>query len=378
MRNLTCTFIAVFCCLSLFTIAQSERPKIDNHLADKSDSCWTVKVSLHNIFLDETTATDDSSILGIDLTLTADPATSDGEAAVDTRFKGMTKVIYTATDNSGNVTTQCIIYEVVEKGDCSIPGFSYRGTFRKDSLIEIPVFYEWVDEVKFCDQLDGDLTDSIKVNTDLNTSIIGEYEATYSVVNSRNQQFEKKITLQVVDHEKPKIYGRNGNILRIGVGSWYDLINELRLTDNYDDSTILYKYFITLSNNVNFNEPGLYSFIGYTSDQSENVSNEFTLIVHVDHKYDKIRMNVSEPRNEKDICIYPNPTNGLINIDFPKHNLRSISVCESNGKQVYFEQIEEPPIDDPVINLAERVPGIYTVTVHYENEVVRSKLLLIK
>ena len=98
--------------IRIVRVVDTQVPVIDNPNADKSTACWTVDVQLQNIFADVTSAADNYNSIGNGLVFTANPAASNGGASVDTRFQGTTSVTYTATDESGNVTTQCIDYVV--------------------------------------------------------------------------------------------------------------------------------------------------------------------------------------------------------------------------------------------------------------------------
>ena len=54
------------------------------------------------------------------------------------------------------------------------------------------------------DDIDGDLTNKIETNGNVNTSVAGKYEVTYKVKNSKGKETTVKRTINVKEKEKPK------------------------------------------------------------------------------------------------------------------------------------------------------------------------------
>ena len=191
IRNLIA--LLLLCFLSITSFADTVNPVIDNTKADKTDSCWVVEVQLQNIFADITTATDDSSSLGNDLTLVANPAAAGGGADVDTRFQGTTSVTYTATDPSGNVTTQCIDYVVKDY----IPPMIDLRTL--DTVIHcvgssyIPV------AATVSDNLYSESQISLVATSTVDGYLIGTYQDTYTATDAAGNISTKVRIVNVID-----------------------------------------------------------------------------------------------------------------------------------------------------------------------------------
>ena len=179
--------------LSLHTFADTINPVIDNYNADKTDSCWVVEVQILSVFTDTTSATDDSSSLGNGLTLVANPATSNGLADVDTRYSGTISVTYTATDASGNVSTQCIHYVIK---DYIAPVIDLK----TDSVVThcvgstyTPVQATVTDNIYSASEI------SLTVTSAVDGYTIGLYQDTYKATDAAGNISIKVRTVNVID-----------------------------------------------------------------------------------------------------------------------------------------------------------------------------------
>jgi hypothetical protein len=313
---------------SIYSFADTVNPVIDNAKADKTDSCWVVEVQLQSIFVDVTTATDDSSSLSNGLTLVANPASPQGGAEVDTRFQGTTSVTYTATDPSGNVTTQCIKYVVKD-----YKGYGPFGFTKTLDVSVVRVNTPWNNKMKFTDSLDGDISNKILLDaSDLNTYKLGSYTVIYSVTNSRNQTFEKTIVVKVIDDLFPIILGKNGGVVKVALFATYDPLDHITLSDNYEAPSSLRDSLIIIYNDVDVNRIGIYSTVFQTTDVSGNQSNEYTLITQV-----LTTLGISKTVNNKFVTVYPNPATDVVNIESSVSlNHSKLSLIDALGKETTF------------------------------------------
>jgi hypothetical protein len=79
-----------------------------------------------------------------------------------------------------------------------------------------------------------------------------------------------------------------------------------------------------------------------------------------------------------EVSIFPNPTNGIINMDF-KNEVNNIRIINILGKVVYNEKVtEESTITNKRIDLSNLVGGIYIVSVSNENGTSNYKVVLNK
>lgn len=341
-------------------------PVIENSQADKTDSCWEVKVQLRSVFTDLTTASDNYNSLGNGLILLASPAAPDGKAAIDTRFQGTTIVAYTATDSSGNVTTQCIKYVV---SDNVING--PLGFYGESDSVQIRVNTPWVSTMRFRDSFDRDFSDSSMIMTsNLNIYALGHYWAKYVVTDSKGERQEKITYLEVVDDLKPIINSKNGGVVKILVNSIYDPIDHILVSDNYYPPAALRDSLVILFNDLDITTLGVYSTTFQTTDASGNISNEYTLITDV-------RLTLSTPNLEgsKIAKIYPNPVNDALYIKSSEQLLLSnISILDELGRKVNI--ITTKTYNGYFLDVSSLSAGLYSVKIRSDEKVQREKIIV--
>ncbi|MCJ8306757.1 MAG: DUF5011 domain-containing protein [Nitrosopumilus sp.] len=95
---------------------------------------------------------------------------------------GVTIINWTATDSSGNTATD---YQTITLQDTTPPVLTLNG----ESLITIPYNSEYIDaRATATDLVDGNLTESIVITTQVDTKIPNTYTITYDVVDSYGNQ----------------------------------------------------------------------------------------------------------------------------------------------------------------------------------------------
>jgi len=355
-------------------VVDTQVPTIDNASADKSGACWTVEVQLQSIFVDITLASDNHNSLGDGLTFTANPASPQGGAAVDTRFQGTTSVTYTATDVSGNVTTQCVDYIVK---DFIAPVIDLRTL----DVINHPVNMPYTPVAATAtDNLFDASQISLTSTSNVNAFVLGTYQDTYTATDAAGNISTVVRTVNVVDEVAPVITGKTGGILKVGVGSSVDAITHINFSDNYDGRDVLLANAELIFNNINMQEAGIYSAIFTTADASGNVSDEFRLIVEVSHDFAVKTNSVDELALEELMNVYPNPTSGNVNItvDLPENEDISVSVYNAMGKQVYLVTNGKVSNGSYSVDLSNEVDGIYFVRMSVNGAIVTKKLVLNK
>lgn len=346
------------------SFADTEKPVIENKNADKTDSCWVINLQLQSIFADVTTATDDSSSLGNGLTLIASPLSPQGGAAVDTRFQGTTTVTYTATDPSGNVATQCIKYVVKDNSNQSKIGFQGE----EDSAI-IHVNSEWYSRMRYIDSMNNDLSLSLLMVTNLNTSIVGDYWVRYVLVDSKGDQKEKTITLLIRDLINPLVKGKNGGVVRIKPNDTFDPSDHISISDNYDSPSTLKQNLVLLFNDVNSREYGLYATVFQVTDSSGNKSDPFTLYTDVTDKAGIVDENGIRTR------IFPNPVEKTLFIEFAESDKDlKINVLDALGRVVTV-QLQETS-NGYHIDVQNLNAGLYFIEVRKGNAMQREKFVV--
>ncbi len=91
---------------------------------------------------------------------------------------------------------------------------------------------------------------------------------------------------------------------------------------------------------------------------------------------------VADPGNKQNLILYPNPTHGLLKIEFfdQKVNQHTIEVTDIAGRMIYSEVIEHEISEPYFLNMAEIIEesGYYFVNVRSSNNIQTGKICLIR
>ena len=353
-------------------VVDTQVPVIDNPNADKSTACWTVEVQLQNIFADVTSAADNYNSIGNGLVFTANPAASNGGASVDTRFQGTTSVTYTATDESGNVTTQCIDYVV---RDYVPPVIDLRTLDVVTHRVNTP--YTPV-SASASDNLYNNTQISLTSTSNVDPYTLGIYQDTYTATDAAGNVSVRTRTVNVIDDIAPEITGKLGGIVRLGVGSTVDAIDFVNFSDNYDAPADLRTNHILVFNDLNLQEAGLYSVVFKTEDNSGNRSREFTLYFDVNYNYEVVVNGINDLALADMINVSPNPTNGPVNIsvNLPENEEVSIAIFNTMGQQVATVANGKVSNGSFSVNLQGNTNGMYYVKMNLNGTIVTKKIIL--
>lgn len=356
-------------------VVDTEVPTINNAIADKTNpTLWIVDVQLQSIFVDVTNATDNYNSLGNNLVFKANPASPQGGAAVDTRFQGTTSVIYTATDESGNTVTQAIDYVV---RDYVPPVIDLRTL----DVIMHPVNTPYTPvEATASDNLYNNTQISLTKTSNVNPYVLGTYADTYTATDAAGNVSVKTRTVHVVDQIAPVVAGKNGGVIRMGVGSQFNVLDFLLFSDNYDAPADLIANHTLMYNDINVWEEGTYSASFKTADNSGNESNEYILIVKVDYDYFPLKGSVTDLALENLISVTPNPTNGLlnINVNVPQNEEISLNIYNAMGQEVISVVNDEINNGLYNVDLSNNANGIYYVKMNINGSIITKKVILNK
>ena len=353
-------------------VVDTQVPVIDNPNADKSAACWTVNVQLQNIFADVTSAADNYNSIGDGLVFTANPAASNGGASVDTRFQGTTSVTYTATDESGNVTTQCIDYVV---RDYIPPVIDLRTLDVVNHRVNTP--YTPV-SASASDNLYDNTQISLTSTSNVDAYTLGTYQDTYTATDAAGNVSVTTRTVNVIDDIAPEITGKLGGIIRLGVGSQVDAINFVNFSDNYDAPADLRTNHTLVFNDLNLQEAGIYSVVFRTEDNSGNRSREFTLYFDVNYDYEIVVNGINDLALADMINVSPNPTNGPVNIsvNLPENEEVSIAIFNTMGQQIAEVANGKVTNGSFSVNLQGNTNGMYYVKMNLKGTIVTKKIIL--
>ena len=222
---------------------------------------------------------DNPATVEVGSTYTDAGATTDsGEAVtssgtVDTNTLGVYTITYTATDSSGNQATATRTVNVV---DTTIPVMTLIGS----STVTIEAGSTYTDAgASALDNYDGDITSSIVVVDNVDTSALGSYTVIYNVADSSGNNAIPLIRgVDVVDTTAPIITINGASTVSIQVGSTYTDLGATA-TDNLDGDLTAS---IAVNNNVDANTVGTYTVTYDVTDAAGNQAIQVTRTVNVD------------------------------------------------------------------------------------------------
>jgi len=355
-------------------VVDTENPVITNANADKSGACWSVEVQLQNIFADLTSATDNYNSIGNGLEFKANPAAAQGGAAVDTRFQGTTTVTYTATDESGNVTTQCVDYVVRDYVPPVIDLRTLDIVYHPVGSIYTPVAPTATDNLYNSTEI------SLTGTSNVDGFTLGTYQDEYTATDAAGNVSTKIRTVMVIDNINPVIAGKNGGVLRVGVGSSVNAIDYILFSDNYDAPATLKANHTLVYNDINLAVAGIYTAVFRTEDNSGNVSDDYTLYVDCEYTYDVVTGSVTDIAMDDLLSVYPNPTTGVIilNTNLPENQEVNIAVYNTMGQEVAAVQNGKVSNGQYSIDLTNQSNGIYYVKMNLNGNIITKKVVLNK
>ncbi|MCK4552398.1 MAG: hypothetical protein KAU02_05710 [Tenericutes bacterium] len=206
---------------------------------------------------------------------------------------GTYQITFSVSDSSGNSSEITIEVEIV---DVLEPIFTDLGTIQA----VYPNSYLVNDILALLsasDNYDGDISALIVLETDgytINSNIVGMYQMVFSVSDSSGNSQTYYQNIEVVDNEGPIISG----VTSIAIG--YDsviteeeLIGNLSLADNYDDSSILNLVLESDTYSNNTNALGTYEMKFSVTDSSNNTTYQTVTIEVVDQMGPVVYFNSS-------------------------------------------------------------------------------------
>jgi|GEM_PF-5505144 len=238
--------------------------------------------------------------------------------------------------------------------------------------VRLNVYTPFLDEGAFAyDSVDGDLSSSIVYSSNIDTSKLGQYLATYSVTNSRGKSaFASRIVI-VGDWIPPVLKGMNGPIIKLLPMTPIAINEFVMVKDNYSSPSFLLSTLDTLYNDVNFDSIGIYSIILQVKDSEGNLSDSSKLWVVVDDPYPDCFPTYEPALTE--LVVYPNPCSGSFAVLPSSKTGYSLRVFSLKGELVYIEFVPGKGVHKVALNV---VPGIYLVETRSDKGVEVKKLVV--
>ena len=190
---------------------------------------------------------------------------------VNTKKIGKYKIKYVITNYKGK-QKKSVTRNVTVKDDVS-PQITLNGG--NEYSVEVGSVYVDPGYVA-SDNLDGDITNKVKVTGKVNTKKIGTYELTYEVSDSSNNEFKITRMVYVVDTTAPAIYLKGSNPLYINVNDNYIEAGYRAIDNNDGDITSD----VVVNNNIVSSTAGVYQ-VSYTVYDEAGNYNRVNRIVYV-------------------------------------------------------------------------------------------------
>ncbi|XRG77736.1 immunoglobulin-like domain-containing protein [Rossellomorea sp. GAMAL-10_SWC] len=178
--------------------------------------------------------------------------------SVDNQKPGEYQLVYSATDSAGNTTTSIRKITVIDSTKPVIHGTA-------DKKININSKFDSMAGVSAVDNVDGELTKSIKVTGIVDTKKKGSYTLTYTVSDKFRNLTTAKKTITVIDNIPPVIYGAVNKTININTN--FNPITGVTAKDNVDGSLTK---LIKVTGTVNTKKIGTYTLKYTVTDYSGN------------------------------------------------------------------------------------------------------------
>ncbi|MEH7512383.1 immunoglobulin-like domain-containing protein [Gottfriedia acidiceleris] len=178
--------------------------------------------------------------------------------SVDNQKPGEYQLVYSATDSAGNTATSIRKITVIDSTKPVIYGTA-------DKKLNINSQFDSMAGVSAVDNVDGDLTKSIKIAGIVDTKKKGTYTLTYTVSDKAGNIITVKRTITVIDNIPPVIYGAVNKTININTN--FNPLTGVTATDNVDESLTK---LIKVTGTVNTKKIGTYTLTYTVTDYSGN------------------------------------------------------------------------------------------------------------
>ncbi|MCB9251422.1 MAG: DUF5011 domain-containing protein [Flavobacteriales bacterium] len=326
-------------------VRDTQKPVITNSDADASNN---VKVQIVSVFIDRTSVTDNYDKPQLDVT----PGVA---GPVDTRFKGTYPMIYNATDGSGNMADTKTYNYIVD--DYVGPAINLNTL---DTILhDVNKAYTPVQATASDNYYDNSQV-SLTRSSNVDAYKLGLYYDEFVATDGSGNKTTRRRYVRVVDRVAPVINGYN---LNVGLYSNIDATEGVAVTDNYDSPQALRPRLEILINNLNTYEEGMYTISFQVSDLSGNVSAPYQRLIWVSRLFPTITGDVKDINPEKAINVYPNPTNGEVNISYNFATPEDVTIMVFNSTGALVKSVNNVHGQSGIetIDLSNEANGLYHV-----------------
>ncbi len=285
--------------------------------------------------------------------------------------KGTYTATYTAVDHEGNVSQPLVINYRVDDFIAPTINLNTFDVIQHD--VNVP--YTSTTATANDNYYTGSDVIVTKVSGNVNYNLLGTYQEVFRAVDGSGNTSTKTRTVKVVDRMAPTLYG--GTIYGC-VGETIWPFWQLTTKDNYYSPSDLMPLVKIIDQNVNPQKEGNYYVTFEVTDPSNNTSATLTRQVIYTYWPNCVNStvdvdNVKSP--ESQIYIYPNPTQGQVELSFNGYvlNNATIEVINQLGQVVRTITVNEAS-SSISIDLSNLAQGVYNINVVSNNIVVTKKV----
>ncbi|MCO6495902.1 MAG: DUF5011 domain-containing protein [Bacteroidetes bacterium] len=288
---------------------------------------------------------------------------------VNQNVKGSYEVTYKAIDGSGNFSTATRTYVV---GDFTSPTILLN---TPDTIYhDVNTPYTSINPTIFDDLSDINNLSIFKSGT-VNPYKLGIYTELFRAIDEAGNPTEVTRTVVVLDRIAPSIVTPYICTPQFNV---YNNKTGVIVEDNYYSSAELMPLVEVIYSDVNIFFEGIYKNLYVVTDPSGNRSEEVWRVVEVNRNCDVIS-SVNNIDNDALVKVYPNPTNGVIELDIDKisNKVESIEIYNSVGERIM--DIENNGIQNIItVDLSSYATGVYSVKISGKDVNIVKRVVLVK
>lgn len=277
---------------------------------------------------------------------------------------GQYYVKYNVSDSKGNKATE-EVRDVFVTPDKTKPVVSLKGSNPQIVAVHFPYIESGATAT---DNLDGDVSANLVIQNLVDTGRVDTYFVSY-IAYDKNGNFSDPVkrTVYVVDTVAPVITLVGPDTLIVPLGGPVDDPGVV-ITDNYYTGL---KPLVT--DNININKDGWYWYKYDVTDPSGNKAKQVIRVVKVGHPE-----SIDENGFNDLIAVYPNPSSGVININFNLRNEANVvtSIYNSLGELIFSGKPERIQQYVTTLDLSHYAEGIYLIRINVDGNTISYQITL--
>jgi len=292
---------------------------------------------------------------------------------VNTLVRATYPIIYFAKDIHGNAAVEdgfAINYRV---DDYIAPEISLNTT---DTVIHDVNNSYSSQPVTATDNFSSGSELSVERTGKVNPYVLGLYTETFTATDESGNVTKRYRYVKVVDRIAPTLITTSVNVC---AGTPFWAMSDVAVEDNYYGNDELLPLVKILSHNVNIWQAGVYYINYQVTDASGNKSQVVLRPVMVQYPPDceNSFMGKKDLTLAEQVMVYPNPTSGIVKVDFAVNNSSPISIVVTNlvGARV-AEYAYAGGFGSMTLDLAKYGQGAYMIHIANQNDVTTKKIIV--